>query len=126
PARRLVVEALSRAAGPLAAGDLHERLGGRVPLSSLYRTLAVLEEAQVLTREHDAAGVARYELAEWLLGHHHHLVCSVCGEVRDVGVDPAVETTITRLVARVAADAGYRAAGHRLDIEGTCAACRTA
>ncbi len=47
PARRLVVRALAEAApGPQAAGDLHAALRDRLPLSSLYRTLAVLEEAR--------------------------------------------------------------------------------
>ena len=109
-----------------SAGDLHTALRGRLPLSSLYRTLAVLEEARVLAKEHDAAGVARYELAESLLGHHHHLVCVSCGEVRDVGIDPPTEDTVARLVEDIARRAGYRATGHRIDIEGTCASCRTA
>ncbi|MFH1331629.1 MAG: Fur family transcriptional regulator [Actinomycetota bacterium] len=125
-ARRLVVRALTRAGGPMAAADMHEKLRGRVPLSSLYRTLAVLEGIRVLSKEHDAAGIARYELAEWLTGHHHHLVCGSCGEVRDVAVDPQTETTIARLVERIATASGYRSTGHRIDVEGTCAACRTA
>jgi Fur family ferric uptake transcriptional regulator len=123
-ARRLVVRALARAGGPMTAGDLHEGLGGGVPLSSLYRSLAVLEEARVLAKEHDTSGIARYELAEWLTGHHHHLVCLSCGEVRDVAIDPETEHTITRLVERIADGAAYRASGHRLDIEGTCRACQ--
>ena len=123
-ARRLVVRALSEAGGPLAAGDLHRGLGDAVPLSSLYRTLAVLEESQVLAKQHDGLGVARYELAEWFAGHHHHLVCGSCGEVRDVAVSPETEDTITGLVERIASRAGYRATGHRVDIEGTCRACR--
>lgn len=110
----------------MAAADLHDGLRDAVPLSSLYRTLAVLEQAQVLAKEHDADGLARYELAEWLVGHHHHLVCASCGEVRDVGIDPQTESTIARLVEDIAGSAGYRATGHRIDIEGTCAACRTA
>jgi Fur family ferric uptake transcriptional regulator len=68
--------------------------------------------------------VARYELAEWLVGHHHHVVCTVCGEVRDAAVDPASEAAIGRLVERIAAAAGYRATAHRMDIEGTCPTCR--
>ena len=126
PARRVVVRALAKAPGPQSPGDLHRALRARLPLSSLYRTLAVLAAARVLAKEHDGDGVGRYELAEWLLGHHHHLVCSTCGEVRDVGIDAPTETTIARLVEDVADRAGYRATGHRIDIEGTCAACRTA
>ncbi len=124
-ARRLVVRALAEAAGPQSAGDLHATLRRHLPLSSLYRTLAVLEEARVLAKEHDGGGVGRYELAEWLAGHHHHVVCVSCGEVRDVSVDPQAEKAITRLVAAIAASTGYHATGHRIDIEGTCAACRT-
>jgi len=123
PARRLVARALAGSAGPQAAGELHTALRGHLPLSSLYRTLTVLEEAGVLAKEHDAAGVARYELAESLLGHHHHLVCVSCGEVRDVGIDPPTEDTVARLVEDIARRAGYQATGHRIDIEGTCASC---
>jgi len=123
-ARRLVVRTLADAAGPMTAGDLHERLREDVPLSSLYRTLAVLEDARVLAKEHDSAGVARYELAEWLTGHHHHLVCSSCGEVKDVAVDPETERTISGLVEQIADGAGYRVTGHRIDIEGACRLCR--
>ena len=123
-ARRLVVRALADADGPVAAADLHQGLRHAVPLSSLYRTLAVLEQSRVLAKQHDGLGVARYELAEWLAGHHHHLVCDSCGEVRDVPVPPETEHIITNLVGRIAARAGYRATGHRIDIEGTCRACR--
>jgi Fe2+ or Zn2+ uptake regulation protein len=126
PARRMVVRALKAAPGPQSAGELHAALRSGLPLSSLYRTLAVLEGARILAKEHDAAGVARYELAESLLGHHHHLVCISCGEVRDVGIDPPTEDTVARLVEEIAQRAGYRATGHRIDIEGTCASCRTA
>jgi len=123
-ARRLVVRTLADAGGPMTAGDLHERLREYIPLSSLYRSLAVLEEARVLAKEHDTSGIARYELAEWLAGHHHHLVCDSCGEVRDVAISPETEHTITSLVERIASRAGYRVTGHRIDIEGTCPTCR--
>ena len=125
-ARRLVVRALADAAGPQSAGDLHAVLGRGLPLSSLYRTLTVLEEARVLAKEHDGGGMGRYELAEWLVGHHHHLVCVSCGEVRDVGIDSRTEKTIARLVEAIARGTGYQATGHRIDIEGTCEACRIA
>ena len=124
PARRLLVRSLAQAPGPLAAAELHERLREHLPLSSLYRSLAVLNEARVLAKEHGGGGVARFELAEWLTGHHHHVVCTACGEVRDVAVDPATEAAIGRQVKRMAAAAGYRISAHRIDIEGTCPACR--
>lgn len=123
-ARRMVVRILAEAEGPLAAGELHRELAQAVPLSSLYRTLAILEKSAVITKQHDGLGRGRYELAEWLTGHHHHLVCESCGEVRDVAVSPATERMVINLVDRIAARAGYRATGHRIDIQGTCRVCR--
>jgi len=123
--RRHVVRFLDTADGPISASGLHAGLDGAVPLSSLYRTLSVLEEAGILAREHDADGTARYELAEWLTGHHHHLVCVRCGAIEDVEIDAEAETEMTGLVARIAARRGFSATGHRIDIEGRCPACRS-
>jgi Fur family ferric uptake transcriptional regulator len=123
--RRQVVRFLHAAEGPLSASGLHAGLDGAVPLSSLYRTLSVLEEAGVLAREHDADGTARYELAEWLTGHHHHLVCLRCGAIEDVEIDTESEAEMSALVARIAADRGFAASGHRIDIEGRCPRCHS-
>jgi Fe2+ or Zn2+ uptake regulation protein len=125
PSRRRVVRFLNAADGPVSASGLHTGLDGAVPLSSLYRTLTVLEEAGVLAREHDADGTARYELAEWLTGHHHHLVCVRCGTIEDVEIDAEAEAEMTGLVARIAARRGFAATGHRIDIEGRCPGCRS-
>lgn len=125
PSRRRVVRFLSSADGPVSASGLHTGLDGAVPLSSLYRTLTVLEEAGVLAREHDADGTARYELAEWLTGHHHHLVCVRCGAIEDVEIDAEAEAEMTGLVVRIAARRGFAATGHRIDIEGRCPGCRS-
>ena len=81
-ARRAVVTALSAADGPRSAAELHRDIDA-VPLSSFYRTLTVLEDAEVLAPHHGARGLTRYELAEWIGGHHHHLVCTNCGCRRD-------------------------------------------
>jgi Fe2+ or Zn2+ uptake regulation protein len=124
-ARRLVVRTLGEASGPLAAGDLHDRLRDDVPLSSLYRTLSVLEDSGVVDRHHDTEGVARYELAEWLSGHHHHLVCTACGAVDDVSIGPEMEREIRTFVTDLAAGHGWTATGHRIDVEGVCPSCRT-
>jgi Fur family ferric uptake transcriptional regulator len=124
-ARRLVVRTLVGASGPLSAAELHDELRDDVPLSSLYRTLAVLEEVGILHRRHGTDAVARYELAEWLKGHHHHLVCVRCGAVTDVAVDVDLEQRVGEIIDALAREHGWQAGGHRIDIEGICPACRT-
>ena len=120
--RRAVVSALAGADGPRSAAELHDDLGRDVPLSSLYRTLSVLEQAEIVAPHHGARSITRYELAEWLTGHHHHLVCLECGAVEDVDVPERVESEVRSLVAGIAGRA-FEALGHSLEIEGRCARC---
>lgn len=121
--RRAVVDALSRASGPMSAGELDEELGAEVPLSSLYRTLAVLEDTGVVAHHLGAKGMTRFELAEWLMGHHHHLVCIDCGSVSDIDIPSSKEESVRSLVSDIAALASFSATDHALEIEGHCARC---
>jgi Fur family ferric uptake transcriptional regulator len=122
--RQAVVRALLRVSGPQSAADLHKRIRS-VPLSSLYRSLTVLDEAGILRKHHDAGGVARFELAEWLAGHHHHLVCIECGAVEDVELPARSERMLETLARSVADAAGYSVDGHVLEVEGVCRPCRS-
>ncbi len=121
--RRTVVDALAAADGPRSAAELSRQLDGAVPLSSIYRTLAVLEDAEVVVPHLATKGIARYELAEWLTGHHHHLVCIGCGRVEDIDVPQEQERQVRELVDVIAAAALFHAANHALEIEGRCARC---
>ena len=66
---------------------------------------------------------ARYELAEDLTGHHHHLVCSNCGRVEDLPASESIERSVEAAVAQAARKVGFRTRHHRLDLVGTCADC---
>ena len=121
--RRAVIDALSGANGPMSAAELSEELGPEVPLSSIYRTLAVLTEAGVVAHHLGAKGLTRFELAEWLAGHHHHLVCLECGAVADIDIPAAKERSVRSLVSEIAELASFQATDHALEIEGRCAKC---
>ena len=121
--RQTVIAALGRVDGPRSAAELWIEIGHNVPLSSLYRSLAVMSDAGVLSPHYSTKGVTRYELAEWLMGHHHHLVCIDCGVVDDVELPAALETTLEALVASVVVRGGFTPSGHALEIDGRCAAC---
>ncbi len=121
--RRAVVDALASAKGPMSAAELDRVLGPEVPLSSLYRTLSVLEDAGVVAHHLGAKGLTRFELAEWLTGHHHHLVCVDCGSVSDVDIPEAKEESVRALVSEIAALASFAPTDHALEIEGHCVRC---
>jgi Fe2+ or Zn2+ uptake regulation protein len=121
--RRAIVEVLARADAPLSIPQLLER-DRSLAQSSAYRNLAELEHAGIVHRIVTADEFSRYELAEDLTEHHHHhLICSHCGDVRDFTVSPALEQDLDRALARIAGAHGFVADHHRLDLVGTCATC---
>jgi Fe2+ or Zn2+ uptake regulation protein len=122
--RKALIKAIQLAGGPQSAAEIHKQVKRSVPISSLYRSLAILEEAGVLSPHHGQGKVARFELAEWLTGHHHHVLCIECGKVDDIELDEASEQLLKHLAAEAGARAGYEESGHRLEIEGLCRKCR--
>jgi len=122
--RRSTVQAIANAGGPRTAAEIQVEVRDAIPLSSLYRSLAVLTESGVLVAQHDSEGIMRFELAEWLAGHHHHFVCVSCGTAVDVTPNPAQEHAIERLINEMASATGFAVTGHRFEIEGRCRSCR--
>lgn len=121
--RKALILALSKADGPRSAAELYEDLGRTIPLSSLYRSLAILDKTEVLSPHHGIKGVTRYELAEWLTGHHHHLVCISCGTVDDITPPPDLEADLESVVKSLTNSGRFFPRGHALEIEGICSEC---
>jgi len=120
--RRAVVETLAAASQPLSIPQVLSTRRG-LAQSSLYRNLAVLEQARVVRRIVTGEDFARFELAEDLSEHHHHLVCSNCGSVRDVSLPTTLERRMEGALTAVATNAGFTPAAHRLDVIGVCGDC---
>jgi len=123
PVRRNIVEAMRKSSTPLTIGGLLDKLSG-VPQSSLYRNLVVLEQAGVVERVKTSGDTGRYELSERLAGHHHHLVCSRCGAMKDIVVPSPVEKRLDDSLNDIAKKEGYVVQHHRLDVVGVCRKCR--
>jgi Fe2+ or Zn2+ uptake regulation protein len=121
--RREIVEVMSKSSTPLTMSDLLGKLP-KVPQSSLYRNLAVLEQAGVAVRVKTSGDTGRYELSERLAGHHHHLVCSRCGSMKDIVVPSNVEKRLDDSLRALATSEGYVMQHHRLDVIGVCKKCR--
>ena len=101
------------------AQEIHDelrRLGERVGLTTVYRTLQAMTEAGELDALRTADGETAYRRCS--AGHHHHLVCRSCGRTVEVS-GPAVETWANA----VAEQHGFRDVSHDLEIFGTCENC---
>lgn len=123
--RRVLIDALRTADRPVTVVELIDGTPG-MPQSSAYRNLSVLEDAGVVRRLVTADDTARYELAEDLTRHHHHLICDSCGSVVDIDVPVDLEDGVTAFSAVVAKSHGFRIEHHRLDLIGVCPACSNA
>ena len=67
---------------------------------------------------------SRFELAEDLSSHHHHLVCGKCGKVADVHPSPRLERALAEAARAVADEDDFDVTDHRFDFIGVCADCR--
>lgn len=120
--RRQLVSLLAEQQAPVTIPEILEKAPG-LAQSSVYRNLSVLEKAGVVQRIVTSDEWARYELAEELTEHHHHLICAACGRVEDFTVSAALERSIDDAMEAVAASAGFSLDHHRLDLVGRCRAC---
>lgn len=120
--RLAIVDVLAGAGQPLTIREIIGRRRG-LALSSAYRSLAVLEDAGVVRRLVTGGDHARFELAEEMTLHHHHLVCASCGTVEDFSASGPLERRVQEAMAQAASRAGFIPQGHRIDLIGRCRRC---
>lgn len=117
--QRAVAERLDGCGEFCSAQDLHAKLradGETIGLATVYRTLQALagDGAVDVLRTDDGEAVYR----SCSPTHHHHLVCRRCGRTVEVE-GPTVE----RWASSIAAEHGFTAVSHQLEIFGLCRAC---
>ena len=120
--RRIIVELLVELGRPVSIGDIASALPD-LPRSSAYRHLLDLQTAGVVRRVAANDEFARFELAEDLTEHHHHLLCTGCGRVVDITPSAAFERTVTRHLDELAQAEGFAPQNHRIDVLGLCTSC---
>ncbi|HEX2176499.1 MAG TPA: Fur family transcriptional regulator [Nocardioidaceae bacterium] len=118
PQRQLVLEAvqdLEHATPDDILAHVRERASG-VNMSTIYRTLELLEGIGLVTHTHLSHGAPTYHSAA--VPQHVHLVCRSCKEVSEL--DPqVVEPLVTRLHDREGFDTDVA----HLTIFGLCRKC---
>ncbi|QGS33793.1 transcriptional repressor [Corynebacterium xerosis] len=118
--RKAVIAAMSDMTKFSSAKDIHQVLeerGDKVGLTTVYRTLQSLSEVKAVDVLHTDAGEALYRLCGD--HHHHHLVCTECGETVEIGGGPVEEWA-----GDLASEHGFRLTGHTAEVFGVCADCQ--
>jgi len=112
--RRTIAAVLEGAEDHPDVEELYARASAEDPnisLATVYRTVKLFEEADILDRLEFGDGRARYEDAE--RAHHDHLIDITSGEVIEF-----VDSEIEALQEKIAAKLGYELRGHRMELYG--------
>ncbi len=121
-AERAVLDTLAGQRPFLSAQDIHGRLreaGSTVGLTSVYRAVQSLRERGEIDETRRPGGEVGYRRCP--AAHHHHLTCERCGDTVEVDAPEA-----ERALAALAAQRGWTATGHTIEIVGLCGGCAAA
>ncbi len=110
--RRVIARVLSESSDHPDVEQVYNRaakVDPRISIATVYRTVKLFEEANILDRHDFGDGRARYEEAPE--AHHDHLIDLNSGEVIEF-----CDEEIERLQREAAARLGYHLVGHRLEL----------
>ena len=119
PQRQAIVREVLRARGHILPQDVARRVQRRLPAvnaSTVYRTLATLEDVGVVRHAHLERGAEYHRVGDV---EHVHLTCSSCGAEEDLGIREA--GSLKRLLER---SRGFTPDLTHFAISGLCARCR--
>ena len=124
PQRQIVLQAfVDNPGNHLSAEDVHNivrKQSAEIGLATVYRTLELLSDMDVLQKMDFGDGRSRYEINEDTSEHHHHhLICLSCGVVKEFE-DDLLETLET-VIAR---KSNFKIVDHQVKFFGYCDQCQ--
>ncbi|NJM06954.1 transcriptional repressor [Candidatus Gracilibacteria bacterium] len=117
--RLAVLQAASAHRGAFSVQELEQWLVARNEspgIASIFRTVRLLCDLQLLQRIHGLEECHRYSLGT---GHSHHLVCTVCGAMERFD-NCGVQSLVQQLEQRT----GFQISAHLVELFGLCPRCR--
>jgi Fur family ferric uptake transcriptional regulator len=112
--RRIIAQVLSDAEDHPDAEEVYRRaslLDDKISMATVYRTVRLFEEAEILDRHDFGDGRARYETAQDDGAHHHHIINVKTGDVIEFE-----NQRLEELKQQLAADLGFKIVGERLEL----------
>ena len=113
--RRVIARVLSDSSDHPDVEEVHRRahtLDPRISIATVYRTVRLFEEANIIERHDFRNSRARYEEVDES-HHHHHLINVKTGEVIEFENDQ-----LEKLKRKICRDLGFDMVGERLELYG--------
>ena len=108
----------------LSADDVYDLLRNQhsdIGLATVYRSLELLCELEILQKVDFGDGCSRYEIgtSEPDTHQHHHLICQKCGKVTEFSED-----MLDELESVVSKKFGFKITDHQVKLIGYCKECQ--
>ena len=117
--RDLIIDEFLRSRGHVSIDELLARARRRHPrigYVTVYRTLRLLQAADLAVPRQFGDGQTRFEVADQARrAHHDHLICTDCGLIIEFS-----EPEIERLQNEVARRLGFAVESHKLELYARC------
>ena len=120
--REVILETLYNADEHLTPESLHNLIQKKFPdlktgIATVYRTLSLLEESDMVTSLSFGAQGKKYELGA--KHHHDHFICTSCGSITEF-----VDEQIEERQRKIAQELGFEMKDHSMQIYGICKNCQ--
>ena len=120
--RELILKFLYENKGHFTPEDIYMLLKKEYPevnigIATVYRTLTLLEESDIVSSISFGAQGKKYELG--LKQHHDHLICTACGEIIEF-----FDETIEEQQKKIAKKFNFKMTDHTMKIVGLCEKCQ--
>lgn len=90
-----------------------------IGLATVYRTLQLLDDLNLIHKLNFGDGCYRYELSQQQRHHHHHLICLKCGKVIEFADD-----LLEKLEENIESSNNFKVVDHRVKFFGYCEKCQ--
>ena len=121
PQRQLILEAVARSRGHISVDQVYRQVAQDYPevnVTTVYRTLEVLEELGYVRHTHFHGDRAQYQRTDEPA--HHHLVCTECGNNQELDL-----SVLEPFEAELRRRYGFHADLSHAAITGLCDACNS-
>ncbi len=127
--REAILNLLSRTSKHLSAKEIYQALFRIYPgigLTTVYRTLDVLEKMGYLNKIPLGTGENKYELiTKSDQTHHHHLICTQCGRILDYNDFLEEELELIKKTEKsLTKKHGFKITDHNIEFYGICKKCQ--
>jgi len=121
PQRHAVLQVIASTHDHLTPEEIYQKANLEKPdigLATIYRTLDLLGELDLVCRVHSPDGCRNYMMRR-PIEHHHHLICSECGKTFDF-----TDCDLDKLEHKLSTETGFSIDGHLLELYGRCRNCQ--